>query len=188
MAKIKFNNGIAYAKRAMCTDVDACNCVGASQSVSLTNGMLVTLGKMNDDGAEGKGYVFDVTPTTANTATDVWMVITPAVSMDLKNNQFIDPRAYSAEIGRPVDLVRPMPNTDYFHVSIEVFNGQQKPDLTTNKYVTAEADGVMKAVNTANSVEGIIFECIAIEPIPVGQEMVEGFVLKCLKNPAPTIS
>lgn len=187
MAKITFTNPIAYSKRAMCDDVDACNCVGVS-NVVLTNATLVTLGKMNKGEAEGKGYVFEATPTTANTAVDVWMVVAPAVPMDIRENQFIDPRAFSIEAGRPADLVRPMPGTDYFHVSAEAFGGNQKPDVTTNKYVEAAANGQMKAVASASGVTGIVFKCVAVEPIPVGQEMVTAYVLKCIQNPAETLA
>lgn len=187
MAKITFTNPIAYSKRAMCDDVDACNCVGVA-NVALTNGTLVTLGGMNTGEAEGMGYVFEVTPTTANTAVDVWMVVAPAVPMDIRDNMFIDPRAFSVEAGRPVDLVRPMAGTDYFQVSAEAFGSNQKPDVTTNKYVEAAANGQMKAVSTASGVTGIVFQCVAVEPIPVGYEMVDGYVLKCVQNPNVTLS
>lgn len=191
MPKVTFNNAIAYAKRATCANVDACNCVGVAESATLTNGMLVTLGAMNaDPAAGGMGYVFNVTPTTANTDVDVWMVVTPAVPTDSINNIYIDPRAYAAPAGRPVDIVRPMAGTDIFHVSAAAFGtgSPQLPNTSTYQYVTAGANGVLTAVTSASGVTGIVFQCIGVENIPVGQEMVQGFILKCIQNPLPTLA
>lgn len=192
MPKVTFNNGIAYAKRASCANVDACNAVGVAQTATLTNGTLVTLGAMNAaPSAAGMGYVYNVTPTTGANQADVWMVVTPAVPTDSINNIYIDPRAYAAPAGRPVDIVRPMAGTDVFHVSAAVFGSNQVPDTTTNTYVCAAANGQMKAGTTATNAggtTGIVFQCIGVEKIPVGQEFVDGYILKCIQNPLPTIS
>lgn len=192
MAQVTFNNGIAYAKRASCANIDACNAVGVAQSAVLTNGTLVTLGGMGvAPAATGMGYVYNVTPTTGATQPDVWMVVTPAVPTDSIDNIYIDPRAYAAPAGRPVDIVRPMAGTDVFHVSKAVFGSNQVPDATTNKYVCAAANGQMKAGATATAAggtTGIVFLCIGVEKIPVGQEFVDGYILKCIQNPLPAIS
>lgn len=192
MPKITFENGIAYAKRATCANVDANNAVGVAQTATLSNGMLVTLGDMNAaPAATGMGYVYNVTPTANANGVDVWMVVTPAVNVDGINNIYVDPRAYSAPAGRPVDIVRPTPGVDVFHVSKEVFGSNQVPDATTNKYVCAAANGQMKAGATATAAggtTGIVFLCIGTEKIPVGQDFVDGYILKCIQNPLPAIS
>lgn len=193
MPQVTFNNGIAYAKRASCANIDACNAVGVAESATLTNGMLVTLGAMNAaPSTTGMGYVYNVTPTSAATNSDVWMVVTPAVPTDSINNVYIDPRAYAAPAGRPVDIVRPMPGIDVFHVSSAAFGSGSPtlPDPTTNKYVVAGANGILVAGSSASSASttGIVFLCLGVENIPVGQEMVPGYILKCIQNPLPAIS
>ena len=183
-----YSNPICYAKRAMKMDVDACNVVGIATS-TLYNGTLVTLGGLNSGTVEGKGYVYEATPTTANTAVDVWMVISPEVNRQLETNVIVDPRAFEIDAGRPADLVRPMPSTDLFHVSIDAFTDEYDPvTVSTAKYVTADADGKMKAVASASGVTGIVFAIMGAEDIPVGQEMVKGWILKCIQNPAPALA
>lgn len=175
---------IAYLKRGMATDVDACNLVGvANTGTTLYNGTLVTIDKMNTaPAATGLGYVFNVTPTTASTAKDVWMVRSPEVNVDGFDNLSVDPRDFSIPAGRPADLVRLMPGTDFIHISEASFGSNQKPDAVTNKFVEAAANGQYKAVS-ASTATGIVFVLVGEETIPVGQEFVKGYILKCVQNP-----
>lgn len=183
-----YKNPIAYGKRIMATDVDACNAVGVA-ATTLYNGTLVTLGKLGAGTTDKMGYVYEATPTTANTAVDVWMVMSPEVPRLLETNMLIDPRAFEIEAGRPADLIRPMPNTDNIHVSIDAFaTGFDPVTVSGAKYATADASGKLKAVTTATTVTGIVFAIAGAEEIPVGQEMVKGYIIKCIQNPAPALA
>lgn len=178
-----YNNPIAYTKRAMSTDVDACDAVGVNNTTTLYNGTLVTLGGLGTGMAKDMGYVYEVTPTTANTAVDVWMVVSPEINRQVETNMLIDPRSFEINPGRPADLVRPMPGVDVVHVTKANFGSNQIPDVTTNKYVEAAANGQLKGVDVKTAT-GILFQCIGLEKIPVGQEFVDGYILKCVQNPA----
>jgi len=180
---ITYSNPIAYGKRAMATDVDACNAVGIG-SVTLYNGTLVTLGKINTGAAEGAGYVYPVTPTTANTAKDVWMVLSPEINREIATNTIVDPRAFEIPAGRPADLIHLTPGVDNVHVSIDSFTENYDPaTVTTAVYATADADGKYKAVASASGVTGVVFTIEGEEDMPVGQEMVKAWILKCIQNP-----
>ena len=182
-----YSNPIAYAKRAMVTDVDACTVVGVANT-TLYNGTLVTLGKMDSGLTTDMGYVYEVTPTTADTDVDVWMVISPEINRQVETNVLIDPRAFEIAPGRPADLIRPMAGTDNIHVSIDAFAENFDPETITGaKYATADADGKLKAVVSAAGVTGIAFSVERAELIPVGHEMVKGYVIKCVQNPTPAL-
>lgn len=183
-----YTNPIAYGKRIAATDVDACNAVGVA-GVTLYNGTLVTLGKLGAGNTANMGYVYEVTPTTANTAVDVWMVISPEINRQVETNALIDPRSFEIRAGRPADLVRPMPSTDSVHVSINAFTANFDPaTVTTAKYATADANGKLKAVASATGVTGIVFAILGEEKIPVGHDLVKGWILKCIQNPAPALA
>lgn len=183
-----YSNPICYAKRAMKMNVDACNLVGVAKS-TVYNGTLVTLGKLNAGDVAGKGYVYEVTPTTANTDVDVWMVISPEVNRELETNVIVDPRAFEIPAGRPFDIIRPMPTTDHIIVDANAFTAEYDPVTVIGaKYATADANGKMKAVVSASGVTGIVYEIKMEEVIPVGQEMVKGWILKCIQNPAPALA
>lgn len=179
-----YSNSVAYVKRAMATDVDACNATGIS-ATTLYNGELVTLSSFGAGVVAGTGYNYVLTPTAANTAVDVWMVMSPEVNRQLETNVLVDPRSFEIEAGRPADIIRPMPGTDAIHVSIDAFTTNLDPATVgaTAKFVTADADGKLKAVASATGVTGIVFAILEAEPIPVGQEMVAGWIIKCIQNP-----
>ena len=182
-----YSNPIAVGKRISAVDVDACNATGICAD-TLYNGTLVTLGAMNTGVAAGTGYNYVLTPATANTAVDVWMVLSPEVNRQIETNVIVDPRAFEIPTGRPADLIRPMPGTDTVQISIDGFaTGFDPVTVATAKYVEATADGKLKAVATTTAT-GIVFSILGEEAIPVGQEMVPAWNLKCVQNPNPALT
>ena len=180
---VKFNNPIAYGKRYAAQNVDALNRVGVcANSTTVYNGTLVTLSGMNTGASAGMNYVFTATPTTADTAVDVWMVRAPEVPMDVCGNLYDDPRAFSVEGGRPFDMIKLVPG-DLIHLSVNAFSASNKPASGSKDWITPDANGQFKAIASASGKTGLVLKLVASEAIPVGQEMVEGFVLEVIQNP-----
>lgn len=181
-----FNNPIAYYKRAQSQNVDALNRVGVcADGTTVYNGTLVTLSGMNTGASQGMNYVWTATPTTDNTAVDVWMVRSPEVSKDVCGNLYTDPRAFQVNGGDTFDMIHLMPN-DIVHFSGEAFT--QVPDGTTNVWVTAGANGKLTAVSSASGIAGIVFKYVSTEAIPVGSEFVAAYVLEVVQNPNVTLT
>lgn len=181
-----FNNPIAYGKRYQAQNIDALNRVGVCASgTTVYNGTLVTLSGMNTGASAGMNYVFTAVPTSANTAVDVWMVRAPEVPMDPGTNIYVDPRAFSVPAGTTFDMIHLEPG-DIISVTAPAFT--QVPDGTTNKWIVAGANGQYTAQASASSVNGIVFQYVTTETIPVGQEFVASYVMEVVQNPTATIS
>lgn len=182
-----YNNPIAYGKRYAAQNVDALNRVAVcATGTTVYNGTLVTLDTMNTGAAAGMNYVFPATPTTADTAVDVWMMRAPEVPMNVLTNQFDDPRAFQIEGGMAFDIIRLMPG-DIIHLSDTAFGSNTKPDSTTNKWVLPAANGQYNAAGTAAGKTGLVLKLQSIEPIVVGQDYVTGYVLEVIQNPTATL-
>lgn len=180
-----FNNPIAYYKLAMAQNVDS-KTRSAVATTTMYNGMLVTLSGVNTGTSAGMGYVWNATATTANTATDVWMVRSPEVSKTIPNNLFTDPRAFEIPAGTVFDVIKLEVN-DIIHLSAAAFGTNQKPN-TSNTFVVAAANGQYIAQANATGVTGIVFKLALSETIPVGQEFVEGYVLEVVQNPTGALA
>lgn len=183
---MEFNNPIAYGKYIASENVDSLN-RAAIADVEVFNGNLVTLGEMNTGATEGAGYTFNATPTTANTAVNVWMVREPEIGHTPCANIYVDPRAYSAKAGETFSVFRPMP-TDVIHVSSTAFAEGSDPATISGNYVTAGANGQLVAVASATGVAGVVFKVIGEEAIPVGGEFVPGYLIECVQNPQEALA
>lgn len=177
----KFNNPIAYGMRYAAQNIGALNRVGVCVAdTTVYNGTLVTLSSMNKDASKDMGYVFTATPTTADTAVDVWMVRSPEVPMDVCGNLYDDPRAFSIEGGRPFDAIHLEPG-DLVKLSKDAFT--TVPVATSKEWIVPAANGKWNALASAAGKTGFVCKLVAPESFVVGQEYVDGYILEVVQNP-----
>lgn len=176
-----FNNPIAYGMHYAAQNVDAFNRVGmCATNTTVYNSTLVTLTTMNKDASANAGYVFTATPTTADTAVNVWMVRAPEVPMDVCGNLYDDPRAFSVAGGRPFDMIKLVPG-DLIKVSKDAFT--TVPAVGSTEWVTPTANGKWIAIASAAGKTGLVCKLVAPESFIVGQEYVDGYILEVIQNP-----
>lgn len=173
---ITLTNPVVHGMKYAAQNVDA-YVRSAIADVEVTNGTLVTLDGFSD---KGKGYVFKATPTTADTAVDVWMVREPEISKDVCGNLYADPRAFSIPAGKTFDVVKLIPG-DIYKMSKDEFS--TVPAVNTTTWATADANGKVKGVASASGKTGLVLKLVAPEQYSIGQEFVDAYIMEVVQNP-----
>ena len=162
-------------------DVDAYTCSGVG-SADIDNGVFVTLGTMNVDGAalNIEGYEFNVTAAD-DTATTAWVVDTPEVGSTLEMQLMSDPRYFYNIAGKPMTLRYLVPKVDCIEVDANCFVGGTMP-TTTNNVVTIGAGGKLVAGTVTPTGGKVYFTLEGFHKVSVGMVDVPTAVLRIRAN------
>ena len=146
-------NAIVIQSKVMAQDNVALNRVGTFTS-AVPNGTVFTCGDV-------KGDVFTLTKAT-NAVKDVWLAVSPEVV--LTDGKFLgidrDVRNFVNQAGKPIDLIKLVPNVDVITVTEEFFKASKAP-TASNKIVEIDASGDFVALASAtSSYAGLSFKVI----------------------------
>lgn len=168
----------------MCAEnVDAMNCAGVYTSGDLDNGVVVTLGAINQDsGTLGiEGYEFTVAPATGATTGDVWVVASPEVGSTIDQQILSDPRYFYNAQGLPMSLKYLNAGVDCIEVTAECFTNTTLPG-TGNTYVVIGAGGKYTAQASApTTVNQPYFTLVGLHTVTIGATEVPTAVLRFQK-------
>lgn len=178
---ITLNNPVVHPMKYCAQNVDAYVRSAICDS-EVFNGTLVTLDGFSD---KGQGYVFKATPTADDTAVDVWMVREPEVPKDVCGNMYIDPRAFSIPAGKTFDVIKVMPS-DIYKMSKDAFS--EVPVAESKTWITADANGKVKAVASASGKTGVVMKLVAPEAYNIGQEFVDAYIVEVVQNPTKALA
>lgn len=175
-----FKNPVAHGMKYSAQNIDS-HVRSAVAEVDVTNGMLVTL----DGFADMPGYVFKATPTTADTAVDVWMVREPEVPKNVRENMFIDPRAFSVEKGKVFDVIK-LEAGDVIKMSKGCFS--TVPAATSTTWAYPAANGQTEANASASGKTGLVMKLLREEKYSIGQEFEDAYIMEVIQNPTKALA
>lgn len=179
-------HGYVNTTKITAWDVDAYNLAGIYPNGDIDNGTFVTLKNINKvvggtNPDEIKGYEYIVEPAT-KTSTHVWLVATPEVGSTIDQQLMADPRLFYNEQGKPLSLKFMNPYVDCIEVTPEAFSDGQLP-TSTNKYITLDANGKLKATNTDPSTStGTYFTFEGYHNTTFGMKEEKCAVIRCVRN------
>lgn len=166
-------------------DVDSYNHVGIYSTADIDNGVLVTLNGMNVDATTGKvkGYEYNVALATA-TSEDCWIAVTPRPNQAIESQLYSDPRYMYNIAGKPISIKHLDPKVDVLKFDYTAFDAT--PTFAVGdigKFVKIGSNGKLDAdlVSSAPAT-GTYFRVEGYEDFSIGQELVPGVLLRCMKN------
>lgn len=176
------NHGYVNATKMCSWNVDALVLAGVYEGGDLDNGVLVTLGAMNQSATNNiQGYEFAVTPATADSV-GVCIVDTPAIGTTVEMQEMADPRYFYNQAGKTLGLRRIVPKYDYLELIPECFVDGTLPTAANSNVIIA-AGGKFQATNADQSgTQGAYFSFVGYHTITFGMETVQTAVVRCERN------
>lgn len=179
-------NTVLVPTQIMAENVDAKNRV-AIINQDVDNGTALVLGvTVPAETKRGQREVFQATIPTAVTK-GVWMAYSPEIPVISANGQQYrigsDPRSFTNVANVPFDVFKPEVD-DLIQVTVPFFKASEDPGTVTGATVVEiGADGTFSAkVSATASFAGTAFKIIQKEPIMIGNEAVDAWILECTQN------
>ena len=172
-------HGYVNTTKMCAMNVDAMNCTGVYSSGDLDNGIIVTLGTMNQNSSNViEGYEYEVALATASTTGDVWIVASPEVGTTIDQQILSDPRYFYNAQGQPMSLKYLVDGVDCIEVTAQCFSNATLP-TATNNVVSVTANGQLLAQSGAVSGAGKpYFSLEGLHTVTIGMTEVPTAVLR----------
>lgn len=183
-------NTILVQTHVAAMDVDSYNRVAYNATTAFQNGAALAMGALVPNPATGRNkmpFVFQVAAPAA-VQTNVWLAYSPEVNIltagasqykGLNN----DPRDFTNIAGMPFDAFKPVVG-DLIQVNTSFFSNAKDPGTVAGATVVEmTAAGAFESLAAATSgYAGIAFKILRKEPMIVGSDIVDAWILECTAN------